>query len=105
MKFKKLIDYYNKENQKSERKALDLDELESAAGGYPEGEFPDYDVYFCPRCGAKPDRLTKLGECVLENPPGKVYELVLDKTYRSYECQDCHLVFWRYGYFWEIIRG
>ena len=75
--------------------------LQQTAGGFPDGELPDENTRLCPRCGIGEDRLELLSENVIENPSGKIYELVKDHTYRHYRCKDCGFTFWQYGPFWE----
>ena len=84
---------------------INMEELAKISGGsFPDGEYPDENTYFCPRCGARPDKLELIKECVLEIPGSKVHELVTDNTYRAYRCSECGVEFWRYAFFYEFIK-
>lgn len=83
-----------------EKKTLKNEELETIAGGFPDGELP-MGRLLCPRCGEPGDRLKLLTTGTINLEGSHLQQLVPDNTVTVYNCPQCGFAFLVYGPFWE----
>ena len=83
-----------------EKKPLKNEELETIAGGFPDGELPA-GTLLCPRCGEPGDKLKLVTTGKIDLEGSQLQQLVPDNTMKVYYCPQCGFAFMVYGPFWE----
>ena len=83
-----------------EERRLNDEVMARAAGGFPDGEFPQ-GHQLCPKCGTKKEDLIFITEIQAAQPESAIAQLRDMIPYRLYRCPKCGFKFWMYAEFWE----